>query len=380
MTSTVAVERLDELNHFTRRLVEFRRTNRVEHYRTPTNRGALKASYLRDHDPSRRLDEPEYRTVPDALVEQLDELARDVDAASPGGFWWELLQRDVTASARNWRAYRHRTPDAIHEASLAAHGAPTPATVAAAEARLAQPRTPEGDSTEPADVSATDAAEVLAAALRAAELDWSTEVSTRMNARMSVSSAERVVRIRDDARFTASAVTRLLVHEIETHVYRSANGAAQPIDLLAYGFGSYLPAEEGLAVWHEDRARATDEYTMRKYAVRVVAADMTARVGFSELFAFAADHLLPDDAFELALRAKRGSPEPERPGGDVKDHVYLTGYLAVSELLGQRPEVHTTLMVGKVGLEWLETIQDALDAAVLSAPKYLPRWASEPTP
>ncbi len=150
-------------------------------------------------------------------------------------------------------------------------------------------------------------------------------------------------------KFSDDDLKRLIVHEIGTHIMRAERAKLQKHRLFLIGFPSYLRTEEGLAVYNEERAGLLDNRTLRKYAGRVVAVDLALRSSFSVAYQYLRDFFSREDAWTLALRAKRGMGDTSKPGAFTKDYLYLDGYYKVKEF-AKRNDV-AKLYVGKIGVE-----------------------------
>lgn len=198
--------------------------------------------------------------------------------------------------------------------------------------------------------------------------DWEVVV-TEMVAKMAVNSLQKRIKIKQDASFSLAEVNRLVVHEIETHIYRFENGSQQEYGLFAYGFPDYLETEEGLAINNELKAGCLSHIDLKKYSLRFMLADQCLKSSFYEMFKFC----LPykgndfDEAFNMVLRFKRGLEDTEVPGGYIKDLVYFRGYQKVKTL--DEPTIQR-LYHGKIGIEHLSVL-DEMDHVV--PPKYLPK-------
>ncbi len=260
-----------------------------------------------------------------------------------------------------------RSPSRLAEATTLAYGAPDARLVATAKEMLAEPPPP---SEPPPTIDAHAAAASLRAGLESGGIEsWRVAVDPLMNARMSVDSLRREVKVRADAMFEPRAIERLLVHEIGVHVRRAEHGSRQPLRLLGRGLPGYLATEEGLAVWSEQQAGLLDAGTLRIYAARVVAAEAAMSEGFVEVFRSIEASVGDEAAFEIAARAKRGLLDPSRPGGHTKDHVYLRGWLEVSGHLAAHPHDLRSLRSAKIGLSdlaWFESLCAAGLAVVVA--------------
>lgn len=172
-------------------------------------------------------------------------------------------------------------------------------------------------------------------------------------------SANRVINIRSDLRYTMEEIKRLVVHEIDTHVLRAANGYSQPYRIFAVGaVPSYLMTEEGLAVVNEERMGYIDLPRTRIFAGRVIATARALHHPFHEVYAELRDYGFSDDeAWVTTKRVKRGMRDTSLPGGFLKDQVYLWGRLLVEEYVLGGGDL-SKLYVGKISLEHLPRIQE----------------------
>ena len=359
-----------DLNALTADLVEIDRSLRTERLLVPLNAAEQRDATVAA---ARRGDfvNPQFMFEPvDTSVADLyDALAATIDpTASP---WHEVLWTDATTSSRTLHAIATRDAERMTENSLYTHGRPSDDVIAAAQQILHGASGPPEHERGPIDAS--DAAEMLRHPLQALGLDhWTVTVDPVMNARMSVNSTNGVVRVRHGASFTEEEVRRLVVHEIGTHVVRGENGRRQPLHMLAFGLGGYMSTEEGLATWHEERFGVSSPEVMLRYACRVIAADMVLHHTFAEVFAALVPHIGVDAAYDICARAKRGFTDTSQPGGNTKDHVYLTGYLSVSALLSSSPELHTALLAGKISADHAPLTLSLIESGHLVAPALLP--------
>lgn len=194
------------------------------------------------------------------------------------------------------------------------------------------------------------------------------------------------VKLRADATFSDLDETQILQHEALVHIATGKNGQAQAhFPILAESYPGNARTQEGLAVFAEFISGALDPSRFKRLADRVIAIEMAADgAGFIELFNFFRERSASDapiEAFESARRVVRGGVVS---GGApfTKDSVYLQGLLEVHNYL--RTAVRTgdagyirLLFVGKIGLEDLEAMKMLRDAGLLSAPRFLPPWATD---
>lgn len=157
--------------------------------------------------------------------------------------------------------------------------------------------------------------------------------------------SERRIRIPKRKRFAPDHAHRLIAHEVGVHVLRAENGRAQPFSLLSVGLPGYYETEEGIAVYTEVSLGTISEFTLRQYALRVIAVENVLRnLSMLDSCRRLRDEFGLNDsqAFDISYRAYRG-------GGLIKDHVYLQGFYTVREFLRSHPLEE--LYVGKVGVE-----------------------------
>ncbi len=127
--------------------------------------------------------------------------------------------------------------------------------------------------------------------------------------------------------FFQKDANRLIVHEIETHLYRYLNGQRQQFKFLGLGFGNYILTEEGLAVLNEYKTGNLNPLQLKQYAGRLYAINLSLKHPFQEVFSQLSNYFSPSLSFDLALRAKRGTFNLEEPGAFTKDYIYYEGFL-----------------------------------------------------
>lgn len=180
-------------------------------------------------------------------------------------------------------------------------------------------------------------------------LDW------RVEERDMVSSAafnitQKVLYINTGRKFSDSDLKRLIVHEIGTHVTRAENGRKQKYNLFYIGFPGYNSTEEGLAVYNEVKAGTLTNDVLKNYAGRVIAVDTSLRSSFSTVYTNLLEFFPREEAWILALRAKRGISDTSRHGAFTKDHTYLSGYYLVKDFVRKGGNIKS-LYVGKIGVQ-----------------------------
>ena len=233
-------------------------------------------------------------TWADAELARLDRLEPPDD--HPLG---RMLARGIDGTRLFILALRDRTPEAFDR--LARHSAWYPDSETLDHARSEEP----GRDTTPFSLSAKVMVAALEDALRERGLgDWRIELDPVMSARVLVDGAKRLLRVSPRAPFRERDVRRLIVHEVEVHAVRSANGRAQPLKIFSTGLPGSLETEEGLALYAEELSGSASPGTAWRQGVVVQAVDWARRMGFRELHDAIADTAGPGLAWGVAERLK----------------------------------------------------------------------------
>jgi hypothetical protein len=233
---------------------------------------------------------------------------------------------------------------------------------------------PSEHEEEVADVSADHLRDIILAALDRYDIhDWQVITTERMST-MAVDQALRCVSIREDARFNRSEVARLVVHEVGAHVLRGVNASRQTDPTAGLPLGDAVGTEEGLAGWFEHQLGVATPRTLRVYAARTIATHLAASEGILTIVRALAPYVGWSAATAIGLRVKRGLSDLNRPGGYLKDQVYLRGLVDVSEALRDNPDWLQPLMAVKWSIEHLGKACAMLSAEDLQAPDLTPEW------
>lgn len=184
----------------------------------------------------------------------------------------------------------------------------------------------------------------------------------------SVNPQLKILYISNDVKFTDILLKRLIVHEIQTHLFRYENALLQPYSIFSFG-GSKIATEteEGLAVTVEKLADLQVDEQLKVYAGRVLAINLAKKKSFYETFEALTQFFSDEDAFRLALRAKRGVFKQYEAGAFTKDLLYFKGKFLVEDFLKDNPI--EDLYYGKHGVEETYLIKQ-VDG--IKKPKYLP--------
>ena len=360
---------LDQVNAATRLLISAERAVGYGHGITPTNGNEWRHRFLARWEAGRPTNpQLEYPAARGRAAEAIDIAC----AALPDHRQWRgVLARELSRLDSGLRAMTTRDPSQQTSYARQQFGVPGASDRANAERYL------EAHPAESVESVPSVTADVLMAAVRtvlagAGLADWTVEGNEHMAARMSVIGSRRLVRVRRDAMFWPTEVRRLMVHEIGTHLLRSANGQRQRLQILGYGITGYLATEEGLAVWHEQQSGIADTKVMRRYALRVIASHTALTGDFCAVFGTLRNYTSPDEAFTMALRVKRGLLDTGAPGGYIKDHVYMTGAQTMTTHLEHHPEDHELLLATKWPLAEMQTLRAWHRAGIIRGPVYQP--------
>lgn len=287
----------------------------------------------------------------------LGEVVR-VTGALPFGSSWadDLLKQKLASLMGDLRSSRRHDPDYITEFTTDTFGAATPSLLKSAWAILERPE-PRVDDVE--EVGAPEACQRFARELRlVGASDWRVVLDRNMYARVAVSAASKEVKVRGDSVFSRTALERLLVHEIQTHVVRHRNGSNQRASFVRYPLAPNLKTEEGLAVFNESSAGLLLAADLKRYAARVVAVDAALRGSLADVFRLVRRYVDGRVALETAIRSKRGFADPSEPGAHTKDTVYLAGYRDIRSLVGNGRDSWRLLMSCKQPEDLLPRLEE----------------------
>lgn len=174
-----------------------------------------------------------------------------------------------------------------------------------------------------------------------------------------------------DLEIPRSRMRALIAHEVEVHVITRHNGRHQPLRQLECGLAYYDSLQEGLATLSEYITGNLPAKRLRMLAARVIAVDMAIHdCSIKEIFErlYEEYNMDPHDAFDTAVRAKRG-------GGLTKDAVYLEGLCELLDILSTGEDI-TPLFMGKFALDQREMLYKLLRQGILKEPQILPSFLS----
>ncbi len=267
------------------------------------------------------------------------------------------------------RAFENRTSNHFPTWLTSLYGSPSTRLLNTAEKIL---KSLSNTEKEEQNISAQQTAEVFKKILKERNfLDWKIIVE-EMPARMSINQMNSQVKVKASAMFSESEISRLIVHEVDTHILRAENAKKQPYLLFRYGFPAYLKTEEGLAIFSEEQSGLLSDIDRYKYVMRVKAAEKACHMGFYDLFKYLSNYMDHEEAFSMTLRVKRGLVDTSVKGGYTKDQVYLDGYISVKSMtMNDRLKLY----YGKIGKDDIALVEQLPLVDTIT----LPKWTKQDT-
>lgn len=190
--------------------------------------------------------------------------------------------------------------------------------------------------------------------------DWGVVLRTEGVVGVSVNHRQRTLEVHAERSFSDHDISRLIVHEIDTHILRRRRGEETGLNIFAFGTAGYLTTEEGLAVFQESQQRVLEVNRLRIYAGQALAVNTALIGGFRAVFdTLVARGFSDEEAFHLTLRAKRGLADVEEAGAFTKDHCYFSGRCALEDFAEAGGRVDELLLFGKVGIDDLPLLHRA---------------------
>jgi hypothetical protein len=242
--------------------------------------------------------------------------------------------------------------------SQAVYGRPSADVVRRAEAFI---RDNPPEEWSPRELSASVLKERFSQALASRGLDdWSVVLRTEGVVGVNVNHRNRTLEVHAERSFNDHDISRLIVHEIDTHILRRKRGEETGLNLFAFGTAGYLATEEGLAVFQEGQQDVLENNRLRIYAGQVLAVNTALIGGFRAVFdSLRARGFSDEEAFHLTLRTKRGLADMEEPGAFTKDHCYFTGKCLLDDFSETGGRVEELLLFGKIGIDDLPLLRQA---------------------
>lgn len=178
--------------------------------------------------------------------------------------------------------------------------------------------------------------------------------------------------IGSNVRRTLLDVDRLIVHEIESHLFQNLNHQpdAYILDIISY-HDQHLYTE-GLAVYNETACGLLTPRSFSNYYYRYQAAKLNA-LSFHEIYLYLIDQQVPQDqAFDIVYRLKRGMADTSQPGGLLKDSLYILGYQFIKKHLQKGGSITELYIYRSPQLAELSNKYQLLNPATIYIPNLYP--------
>jgi uncharacterized protein (TIGR02421 family) len=199
------------------------------------------------------------------------------------------------------------------------------------------------------------------------------EVSKHTTSKVLALSSKKTIRIRKDARFNKAYLKALAEHEVGVHMLTTANASNQKLKAFLLGTPVNTHTQEGLALLAEYLSGAMDMQRLQILALRVLSINyMLKGNDFKQCFHFLMDMKKIDEhqAFYMAARVFRG-------GGFTKDYLYLRGFKDIYHQWNNNLKLDN-LLIGKIGIDYLDTINEMVERKQIKAPQYITHSFQKP--
>lgn len=165
-------------------------------------------------------------------------------------------------------------------------------------------------------------------------------------------------------------IDRLVVHEIESHVMQTENIKKSKTKLSEFSnYGNMHLYSEGLAIYNEITTRKITPSAFEMYYYRIKAV-RNLHKSFREIYEILCENLLPNRAFIMTYRVKRGLADTSMPGGFPKDASYLLGFHEIENLINEKYPKKLLYATKSPVLSTLLAKYDLLDLQNLYTPRF----------
>ncbi len=236
------------------------------------------------------------------------------------------------------------------------------------------------DPTGTEEISPEDIQKILQQEINESGISgWQIILKKDIASKVTVKPLVKKIFIKKDYSFYPGEGRRLKIHEIQVHLFRAENGDRQKAGIFKRGLPGYMEAEEGLAVFYENKYGKIYDKNYRReclrqmkvYAGRLKAVDLALKNSFREVYQKLKKWFAPKMAYRLTERAKRGLHRTAQPGALTKDVHYITGYRKIKNNLSKK-RIREVLFTGKIGLKDIESSDRLLRQNILVPPRYQP--------
>jgi len=339
---------------------------------TPTNREEARQAFLSPRRGCGRRD-PVFEYDRNTLADRGDLPRLPLDGVNAPEGILELYGRKEEELAALAGLLESRGTETFPRWSVDLFGAPAAEQAALAEARLES----LADISPPEKTrNARELADRLEARLARFSLDFAVELDPDMFTKIMVNAAAKRIRLKGGMLFSVEEIDRLVVHEVDVHALRILNGTKSGLGIFALGTAGYREAEEGTAVYFEQKTGHLYPWQEKMYAGRCLAVHLGLSTGFGDVF----DALLPyfdvETAYYLAERTKRGLGDTSLPGALTKEFHYFTGPTKVESYVEGGGDLGL-LWSGKIGFDDLPIVETLIAEGMMEPSSWTIPWERE---
>ncbi len=190
---------------------------------------------------------------------------------------------------------------------------------------------------------------------------WSSELADGSRTAICVLNRKKTVQVPKARKVNAQELTKLIAHEICTHVYRSTVAEKSPLQLLRFGLDHYLMTEEGIATTNEQilSGKFKDFSGDDKYfAIGLVHGLDGVKRDFRAVYEIMREYYflkfpskdpeyIQEKAWNVCVRIFRGTPPAHKGVCYTKDIIYREGNIKIWQLLIENPAMYPHLFFGK---------------------------------
>ena len=254
------------------------------------------------------------------------------------------------------------------EKSCQLYGEPSPKILNSAKKQLKNYNSLSGTKREKKTITSKKALKIFQKGIKKFNLDWEVREKNIVS-KVKTGNGKRNLYIKEGANFGRSELKKLVIHEIETHIFRKENGALQPLKILSQTYPGVESTEEGIAVYNEMKADQNKE-RFKTVLLRSLAVSLAMKYSFFGVFKKLLEFEISlEEAFDISARVKRGLFDTSKLGGFTKDYLYFKGYLEVKNFVEKGGNIRK-LYIGKISIKDLPVIEKIKG---IKPPRYLPR-------
>ncbi len=198
--------------------------------------------------------------------------------------------------------------------------------------------------------------------------NWRIILSKNILSKCVINKDQRIY-IKNNARFSKERIKHLIIHELETHLLTSHNGAKQKYGLFQRGFANFIQTQEGLAIYNiydQNNQYLNPNIYFTGLAI-YHSLDKDMMTVFEMLRSLGVGI---NNAINILFRIKRGLTDVVKPGCLTKDFNYLSGFLQVKDFVENGGNLQD-LYYGKYNLQDLDLIKSVIEPADIVLPKWL---------